>query len=537
MYSSQFFSLKESGLNRLLTHYLDDSSDVKPFYRFQPDAEGLRQCVGAYQSSFDASQRSILKTQLLKQAALVNNTTTATIKNIELLGNEKSFTITTGHQLCLFTGPLYFIYKILSVINLCEFLSEQNDGNSYVPVYWMASEDHDLEEIQSVNLFGKTVKWETAQTGAVGEMQTTGIETVVQELRAIVGENSTGQEVLELFSKAYTTCENLANATRYLVNALFGRYGVVVIDGNDPVLKAQFVPELEQDVFKQSGYTSVSKTIEELEVKGYPVQVNPRQINVFYMQSGIRARIEQRGDTYSVINTGIEFTQPELKEMLQRYPERFSPNVVLRPLYQQKILPNIAYIGGPGELTYWLEFKRLFETFNGIMPVLLPRHFITIADASTYRKIEKLGLQVKDFFKDEKHIIDAFMLKQEGVFDLEKEAEALHEVFNTIALRVENIDKSLTGTVAAERQKALNALGLISGKVNKSLKQRSEQEIKQIQNIKNRLFPAGTPQERFDNFLPYTFDSGINWINGVKEALKNAIPVTEMQVLVPEKMV
>lgn len=534
MYSSLFFSLKESGLNNLLTDYLDRHPDTKPFYCFQPDEEGLKACAAVYQSGFSAEQRSVLTAQLLKQAALVRNTTPETIKHIESLSSEKSFTITTGHQLCLFTGPLYFIYKILSVINLCEFLSEKKDGNNYIPVYWMASEDHDLEEIQSVNLFGKTLKWETDQKGAVGAMQTTGIDATLQELKTILGENQRGAEILELFRKAYVEHTNLADATRYLINALFGQYGIVVLDGNDPALKAQFIPELEQDLFEQKAFTSVTQTIEELQAVGYPVQVNPRQINVFYMQSGLRSRIEQRGDRYAVLNTDIQFTQPELKELLQLSPERFSPNVVLRPLYQQKILPNIAYIGGPGELTYWLEFKRLFETFKGIMPVLLPRNFVTIVDATVNRKIEKLGLKVNDFFKDEKQIVDAFMLRQESVFHLEEEAKEINALFDAIALRVENIDKSLTGTVGAERQKTLNALGLISGKVNKSLKQRSEQEIKQIQNIKSRLFPEGIPQERFDNFLPYTLDSGINWIDHVKNALKTVVPVTEMQVLVPK---
>lgn len=532
LFQKQTIPLAASGLlNPLVKAYLEGASTTDPLYRFPPTHAGLLACQENYASSFTSQQRQLLAQQLILQAKVVSNTSDSSLLNIERLKESNTFTITTGHQLCLFTGPLYFVYKILSVINACEQLQHQNPQQQYVPVYWMASEDHDLEEIQSVNVFGKTLKWETNQTGAVGAMQTLGIEQTLQALKTILSDTPHTQTLLQILEQAYLEHTNLSTATRYLVNALFGKYGLVVIDGNDAVLKQQFIPELERDLFLKDAQQHVNTTIETLEAKHFPIQVKPRAINVFYMRPGLRARIEEHEDGFQVVNTSIKFTKHELKELLYQSPEQFSPNVVLRPLYQQKLLPNIAYVGGPGELSYWLEYKTLFEANQGIMPVLLPRHFVSLVDATTLRKIEKLNLSLAQFFNSEQEIIQQFLQTHESVFDLKHDAVQLAKLFDSIATKVETIDKSLGGTVGAERQKSLNALDLISAKVNKSLKQKSEQEIKQIQAVKNRMFPNGIPQERFDNFLQYASHTGLAWVDEMKWALESGIPVNAVLIL------
>ncbi len=532
LFQKQTVPLPTSGLlNPLVKAYLEGASITEPLYQFPPTHAGLMACQKNYASSFTTQQRQLLAQQLTQQANTVSNTSDVSLLNIERLKEPTAFTITTGHQLCLFTGPLYFIYKILSVINVCEQLQHQNPQHHYVPVYWMASEDHDLEEIQSANVFGKTLKWETDQTGAVGAMQTLGIEQTLQTLKTILGNAPHTEALLQILEQAYLEHTNLSTATHYLVNALFGKYGLVVIDGNDAVFKQQFIPELERDLFLKEAQQHVNTTIEALEASHFPIQVKPRAINVFYMRPGLRARIEEHEDGFQVVNTTIKFTKHELKALLHQSPEQFSPNVVLRPLYQQKLLPNIAYVGGPGELSYWLEYKTLFEAYQGIMPVLLPRHFISLVEASTLSKIEKLNLSVTHFFDNEQEIIQQFLQTHESVFDLKHDALQLTNLFDSIATKVETIDKSLGGTVGAERQKALNALDLISAKVNKSLKQKSEQEIKQIQAVKNKMFPNGIPQERFDNFLQYASQAGLAWVDEIKCTLETTISVNSVLIL------
>src|SRR5690606_31940934 len=168
-----------------------------------------------------------------KQSESVKNTSEFSIKNIELLKSEKTFTVTTGHQLCLFTGPSYFIYKIISTINLAEELKKEFPVYDFVPVYWAASEDHDFEEINHFHLFGKKLEWKSEQSGAVGNFKTKKLETLLPALEEALGKSKNSDYLISLFKNAYLQHQNLADATRFIVNELFGEYGLVTIDGND----------------------------------------------------------------------------------------------------------------------------------------------------------------------------------------------------------------------------------------------------------------------------------------------------------------
>jgi bacillithiol synthase len=503
-------------LNPLVQHYLSNKNEITAFYHSKPDIDGINACAKSYQN-FSPQQREVLVNVLTRQAALVKNTSAASLNAIQLLSKSNTHTVTTGHQLCLFTGPLYFIYKLLSVINLAETLRKAFPENNYVPVYWMASEDHDIEEIQSFRVFGKTLKWETPQQGAVGNLNTEGLQAIAEQLKTILGESENVSEILNLFEKAYLQESNLANATRTLVNELFGRFGLVVVDGNDTQFKKLFQEEFKKDILNGQAFSAVNETIKQLQNVGYDIQVNPRPINVFYLKEQLRARIEKTENGFQVLNSTLRFSEKELLEELEQHPERFSPNVVLRPLYQQKLLPNIAYVGGPGELAYWLEYKLLFETFKLNMPVLMPRQFVLIVEKNSQQKIAKLGLTENLFFQSEKTISDTYLKQQEQVFDLNAEAMVVSELYEKVKARIITIDKSLEGTVGAERQKAISGLESLAARTNKAIKQKSEQELKQIQTIKAKLFPEGVPQERIDNFAQYALKYGIeNWINELK---------------------
>ena len=355
---------------------------------------------------------------------------------------------------------------------------------------------------------------------------------VLTQLKTILGESETANELITLFEKAYIHQKTWANAMRVLVNELFGKYGLIIVDGNDVAFKQTFISEFKKDIFEQKAYECVTETITQLENLNYTIQVKPRPINVFYMDKGLRARIEKKNNTYEIIGSSLTFTEQELITALETETHKFSPNVVLRPLYQQKLLPNIAYVGGPGELAYWLEYKRLFESFKITPPVLLPRQFVSIIDKSSAQKIEKLGLEPTIFFKEEKSIIDSFLQSKSSIFDLNTEAKNINTLFDTISQRISAIDKSLEGTVAAERQKALTSLDILASKTNKALKQKSEQEIKQIQNIKGKLFPENIPQERIENFAQYALKKGISaWIDAIKENLIYSLSDYKLTVL------
>jgi bacillithiol biosynthesis cysteine-adding enzyme BshC len=529
LFTKQHISLKSTGLfSSLFDDYINQSSQVKPFYNHHINKTDFS--VYLEKNKFDYLNRPVLVKALQSQAKLVANTSSASLSNIQLLENNNTYTITTGHQLCLFTGALYFIYKIASTINLSKSLKENFSDKIFVPVYWMASEDHDFEEINHANVFGKKVIWNSTQKGSVGEFNTEGLQEVITELKTILGDNEKANEILSVFEKAYINHANLADATRYLVNELFGDYGIIILDGNDSELKQLFKGEFKKDIFENTSYKLVSETITELQ-KNYSAQVTPREINIFYKENGLRERIEKQGERFVVLNTELSFSEEEIENIIQNTPEKLSPNVVLRPLYQQKILPNIAYVGGPGELAYWLEYKTMFDAFNIHLPILMPRNFMMLLDKGTQNKLQKLNLTFNDTFKDGEELVKQFIKTQHNDIHLEGAKKQLTEIYASITETVNSIDKSLVGTTEAEKQKAINGIATIEQKINRALKQKSETDVNQIWSIKEKLFPKGTPQERYDNFSMYYTKYGKEFISTIMVNLTYDLESFEYTVL------
>ena len=506
-----FVSIKQTELfSKLFEDYISQNEIVKPFYKYHFEKKDFDAYIK--NENFSYVNREVLVKSLQHQAQLVNNTASETIEKINQLLNVNTFTVTTGHQLCLFTGPLYFIYKIISTINLCKTLNVNFPNHKFVPVYWMASEDHDFEEVNHANVFGKKIIWNSEQKGSVGDFNTETLTSVISELKTILGDNENAKHIIQLFEDAYLNQSTLANATRYLVNELFGKHGLITLDGNDVELKQLFIKELKSDVFENTSYNTVNKTINELN-KNYPSQVTPRLINLFYKEANLRERIEKQNETYKVLNTEINFSESELNSLIENQTEKLSPNVVLRPLYQQKILPNIAYVGGPGELAYWLEYKLMFDSYKINYPILVPRNFVSILDKGTQSKLQKLNFETEALFKDGNELVKQFIKTQHNDINLNDYQSSISTTFDELSDFISKIDKSLIGSVEAEKQKSLNSILNLNQKVNKALKQKSENDINQIWSIKSKLFPNETPQERYDNFSMYYIKYGNDFID------------------------
>lgn len=530
MFTKHSLPLKETGLFQgLFNDYISEQPSIRSLYGFHINRE-------AYQSFLDTNpyeslDRNTLVKSLETQAATVTNTSDLSLQNIRKLNDATAYTVTTGHQLCLFTGPLYFIYKIISTINLGKALQQAFPDKTFVPVYWMASEDHDFEEINHVHVFGKKLSWNNPQKGSVGEFSTDGIQDVISELKTVLGESANSTALIQLFEKSYTEHRTLAQATRYLVNELFGKYGLVILDGNDAELKSVFKAEFKSDIFESKSVAAVNETIQTLKDKNYSIQVNPRDINVFYKDANLRERIELSNGQYKVLNTGLSFSKEELTDLIENEPEKLSPNVVLRPLYQQKILPNIAYVGGPGEIAYWLEYKALFESYQITFPVLMPRNFVLFIDKATITKLQKLNLKPEDVFMDGEELVKNLIKTQHADVSLEESKNSLSDVYQSIVNTITAIDKSLIGATEAEKQKALNGIQNIEQKINRALKQKSETDINQIWSVKQKLFPNQVPQERYDNFSMYVAKYGEAFINGLFEQLTYSLETFEYNVL------
>lgn len=507
MFKKETIPFSKTGvLNALVTDYLNKSDQLKPFYDFFPDKDGYKALLET--NPYTHFDRDTLVHLLLQQAASVSNTTEQSVERIKKLKNKNTYTVTTGHQLCLFTGPLYFIYKIITTINLSEKLKKQFPQHDFVPVYWMASEDHDFEEVNHFYSGDKKIQWNSQQTGAVGDFDTAELQSLQLQLRELFGISEKSIYLISLFEKSYLKHKNLADATRFLVNELFGEKGIVIIDGNDVGFKKQFRKQFTEDLFEHKAFDQVEQSIKTLTALGYHAQVNPRKINCFYTDKGLRSRIEKEGDYFIVIGTDIRFTEDELKKLIEEHPEKISPNVVLRPLYQQLILPNLAYIGGPGELAYWLEFQSFFKKSEVLFPILMPRNFVLFVQKGTASKIEKLHFSTVDVFKKEQNLIKQIQVQKNAFFQMEQEAESIRKVYELLKEKVKAIDLSLLGSVAAEEKRMANGLARLSAKANRALKRELETEIRRISEIKNDLFPNGIPQERHSHFSGFYLSYG-----------------------------
>lgn len=507
--------------SKIICDYLDQKEEVRPYYNRFPDMEGFAEQIQEKSASFPNAHREVLVNSLTAQYQECKPTK-ATAKNIQSLASSNTFTVVTGHQLSLFTGPLYFIYKILSVINLCEQLKKTYPKYDFVPVYWMATEDHDFVEINHFNLHGKNIAWHTEASGAVGYVSTIGLEEICKTLELELGQSQSASELVSLFRMAYLEHKNLAAATRQLVNTLFGGYGLVILDGDDPDLKKLAQPCILQDIRGQVTYNSVNQTTAEWQNRNldYSVQVNPRRVNFFFLKEGLRERVEQVNGTYKVLNTEIAFSDKALEEAVQDHPEQFSPNVLMRPVYQEIILPNLCYIGGGGEIAYWLQLKNSFEAMQVPFPIVLLRNSVLLMSEKQHNKMKKLGLKLSDLFLEKHRFINKKVREISNIdIDLSEQKEHLRAQFESLHKLAEQTDVSFLGAVKAQERKQIKGLEHLEKRLLKAQKRKLEDQVTRMTDLQYELFPNGSLQERQVNFSEFYLELGENFIPELKKNL------------------
>ena len=505
----------------MICDYLDQAPALRDFYHRFPSMLSFGAQIKEKEASFPQQQRDVLADALRRQYDHLE-VSPEVQTNIESLKDRNTFTVVTGHQLNIFTGPLYFLYKIVSTIKLTGELKKKYPENHFVPVYWMATEDHDFEEINYFNFKGKKLQWNREATGPVGRLSTEGLEAVLELFSMEMGPGNSAVELKELFSRAYLEHDNLTQATRYLVDQLFGSYGLVIVDGDDRVLKSTLVPYVKDEVFRNTTFAEVSKTVDALRSvsQDYPIQVNPREINYFYIRDGLRERLIEKEGTYYVNQTELVFTREELSREIEEHPERFSPNVICRPLYQEVVLPNLCYIGGGGELAYWLELRAAFEVAHIPFPILLLRNSALVVTPKQLKKVRKMKLRLQDLFLDQNRLINKKIREISNIdIDFSPQREHLQEQFKNLYKLAEQTDKSFLGAVKAQEVKQLKGLDKLEKRLLKAQKRKLADHVERMTELQNELFPNGSLQERFLNFSELYLEMGENLIPFLMDSL------------------
>jgi len=519
-----------SKFSKIVLDYLDHAESLKPFYASPPSLQGIQKAISDRQRF--STNRKVLVEELKKQYADI--AADPVHKNIESLLSENTFTITTAHQPNIFTGPLYFIYKILHAIKLAEYCKASLPPYNFVPVYYMGSEDADLNELGHIYLGGQKIEWKTKQTGAVGRMKVD--KEFLKLVELITGQLAVlpfGNEILSLVKNCYREGEMIQDATFKLINSLFAEYGLIVLIPDNAVLKKQLTKIFEDDLLNENPAVIVEQTAGRLQAAGYKLQANPREINLFYLENGIRERIVKKNSEYRIQNTELKFTPKDLLDEVQNHSERFSPNVILRGIYQETILPNIVYIGGGGEIAYWLQLKDLFEYYKVPFPVLLLRNSFLVVEKKWQEKISKLGFTIEDFFLPEQDLINRLVaretkneIKLNGNFT---DAEKLYESLKKQAVAV---DTTLARHVEALKIQSIYRLQELEKKMLRAEKRKFTDHQRQIHTIKEKLFPKNGLQERVDNFMYYYAKWGRDFI---QQVYRHSLSLEQEFVVMSEK--
>jgi len=492
--------------SKLIVDYLNQDKKLKPLYQYFPTLANFKLQIQAKQEHFTQDKRQVLHEALVDQYKGFT-TSNATLQNIALLKEANTFTITTGHQLNLFTGPLYFLYKIVSTINLTVELKQKYPDYHFVPVYWMATEDHDFEEINHFNFQDKKICWDQESKGPVGRLSTDTLDKVYEAFKGQLNAGNNAKKLKALFEASYLQHDNLADATRYLANALFEAYGLVIIDGDHASLKTLFAPSMQQELLQQNSIREVEKTYTIL--KDYFIQVTPRDINLFYIQDQLRERIIWENNRYSINNTTLSFSKEEILDELQRHPERFSPNVILRPLYQETILPNLCYIGGGGELAYWLQLKPVFDLHQIDFPILLLRNSVLLVTEKQVKKLDKLQLTWADIFAPADELLQKKSIELADVsFDFSAQRQLLEQQFEQLRQLAKQTDASFIGAVEAQEKKQIKGLNNLEKRLQKAEKRKNKEILDRILAIQLELFPKNSLQERYYNFSQFYQEVG-----------------------------
>src|SRR6187399_590842 len=517
--------------SKTVVDYIDQHSSLKFFFNYPPAIHGIKKAIDD-RKQFDYDRNALVQ-ELRKQYSSVA-LSEKTKNNIESLTSKNTFTFTTAHQNNIFTGPLYFIYKILHTIKLAEYCKTNLPDHNFVPVFYIGSEDADLDELNHVYVGGEKLTWNTKQTGAVGRMKVD--KELIKLIGLMEGQLSVlpfGKEIAGLMKESYKEGDTIQSSTFKIVNELFGEYGLVVLLPDNAELKKQMIPIFKDDLMNQTASGIVEETAGRLSNAGYKVQANPREINLFYLKNDSRERIEKKNEQYSILNSQLSFTEENVIKELDEHPERFSPNVILRGLYQETILPNLAFIGGGGETAYWLQLKDLFIHYKIPFPMLVLRNSFLLVEKSWQERIARLGFTIEDLFLSQEELLNRVVMNEsKNEVKLNGSLSELEQMYESFKKQASAVDVTLEKHVDALKLRTVQRLQELEKKMLRAEKRKFTDQQRQIHTIKEHLFPKNGLQERIDNVSYYYAKWGRDFLDKIYE---NSLNLEQEFVILSER--
>jgi len=535
--SNQFSELPFS---KLFTDYVSGRSAIQSFFEV-PILD--KTAVQSHLDNFTFKGNREEAAELIKNFNKKFTSDKNVFNQIEYLKEHDTLTVVTGQQVTICGGPLYTIYKTASAIVYARQLSKLS-GRRVVPVFWLADEDHDIDEVSTLTTLNSNGLSENryhhknyshspppAGTIKLGDE----FERFKEELKSSLDETDFSESVWELFNECYQKENTFAQGFGRLLLSLFGSHGLVLAGSYDDSVK-QYSRELFAASVKlrEKANHELDESTYRLIENGYHGQVQVQPSNLFYVDEEQGRQKIQYVDGRWII-PGKSWSDSELLDEIDTFSERFSPNVFLRPLLQDRLLPVVAYVGGPGEIAYYAQMKRFYGVFGQKMPVIVPRFSGTIIEASIDRIMDDLPFSWTEYNQRIEDLETEYVKKTESV-DIEKLftiwRSHIEELSRAKKSEISEIDPTLEGTVGKAKATYFSELDKLKGKVYRSVKKQDQIQIDRINRIKNNLFPNNNLQEREISSLHYMNKYGLSVWDRLIESLKDEEPFTHKKIYI-----
>lgn len=515
----------------LFLKYIDNFESLSKFYEFDfKKDEDFQKCIELKKETYIKGKSFFRNeiTDILKEQNKKFNSTEKTFENIVLLNDHNTFAVVTGQQIGILSGPYYTILKALNTIQLSDKLKVKFPEYNFVPVFWLEADDHDFPEINNINVISKenelkNIKYFENGTEQEKYLQPVGgiildehIKAFKDELQDSYNESDFSEDLFNIINESYKEGSDLISAFALFLNNIIKDKGLILFDPTDTEVKKLLQPVFETELKTFPGICEkVIDTSVELE-ENFAVQVKPKAINLFYIHEGNRFLIEPREDEiFALKHSRQKFTKEEILGLLETNPERFSWNVVTRPICQDYLLPTVAYIGGPSEIAYFGQFRQVYKYFDITMPVIYPRTSVTILENRVKNFMEKYNVSFEELF-DEKEVGKKLLneisdVSADQIFsDLQEE---LRGVFYTYEKELTKIDAKQAEGFSKRNTQFLESLEIAKEKFISSQSKQNEVISNQLRKALLFIYPENTLQERILNITYFLNKYGPEFID------------------------
>ncbi|TVR18071.1 MAG: bacillithiol biosynthesis cysteine-adding enzyme BshC [Balneolaceae bacterium] len=506
----------------LYKSYISDFEKVESFFEFNPfDEKEIKNRLEDYR--FNGNRDECV--HFLQHFNAQFTDLPEVEKSIQKLSTDDAVAVVTGQQLTLFGGPLFTVFKILTAIKTAAHI-EQTYGKPAVPVFWLADEDHDYEEIATAGVFDRDELIQISLKSTLDEFPRVGeivfddqISALKEELKSVLYETDFSDDLWTLLDDCYHSGSTIRDSFGKLILRLFSKHGVILGGSNSKQAK-----ELTRDALKKSVshsdqlYDSLNKVSSKLFEAGFHTQVHVQESNLFWIDDdGVRRKIHAEGDNWFSEGSVKSLHTGALLNLIENSPEKFSPNVFLRPILQNFLLPGAVYVAGPGEVAYYAQMKDFYREFGLSMPIIMPRFSATMVESAIDRVLPKLPFSLEEYSKriedlESEYINSSDAADPEPIFKTWK--KEFEQISRPRIDEISAIDQSLKGTSEKVRANLLTELDKLKGKVYRSLKEQDKVQLERIRKVKSQLFPGGNLQEREILFIYFMNKYGLDiWDN------------------------